>query len=142
MIAVPIKVRFYETDMMEVAHHTNHIRWFEMGRVEYFRSFGLSLWDYMNEGIVFPIKSVACTYVEPARFDDELVLETTLKKMTRAQMVFAYRLVRKEDGALIAAGETQNAFVAKDTGKVIRLPDKFYKVLADSVEKEDKHGKE
>lgn len=55
MISTSLRVRFYETDMMEIAHHTNHLRWFEMGRIEYFRRCGISLWDMMQEGIVFPI---------------------------------------------------------------------------------------
>ena len=62
MISTSLRVRFYETDMMEIAHHTNHLRWFEMGRIEYFRCCGISLWDMMQEGIVFPITKVSCEY--------------------------------------------------------------------------------
>ena len=62
MISTSLRVRFYETDMMEIAHHTNHLRWFEMGRIEYFRRCGISLWDMMQEGIVFPITKVSCEY--------------------------------------------------------------------------------
>ena len=120
MFTTSLQVRFYETDMMEVAHHTNHLRWFEMGRVEFFRSCGISLWDMMNEGIVFPITKVSCEYKEPARFDDIITVEVTVAKLTRAQCVFTYRLVREADGALIATGETQNVFTDKETGKIIR----------------------
>lgn len=140
MFTTSLQVRFYETDMMEVAHHTNHLRWFEMGRVEFFRSCGISLWDMMNEGIVFPITKVSCEYKEPARFDDIITVEVTVAKLTRAQCVFTYRLVREADGALIATGETQNVFTDKETGKIIRLPDVFYKAMvAKAVKKEEAH---
>ncbi|WP_303060400.1 acyl-CoA thioesterase [Veillonella magna] len=140
MFTTSLQVRFYETDMMEVAHHTNHLRWFEMGRVEFFRSCGISLWDMMNEGIVFPITKVSCEYKEPARFDDIITVEVTVAKLTRAQCVFTYRLVREADGALIATGETQNVFIDKETGKIIRLPDVFYKAMvAKAAKKEEAH---
>ncbi|MBM6824873.1 acyl-CoA thioesterase [Veillonella magna] len=140
MFTTSLQVRFYETDMMEVAHHTNHLRWFEMGRVEFFRSCDISLWDMMNEGIVFPITKVSCEYKEPARFDDIITVEVTVAKLTRAQCVFTYRLVREADGALIATGETQNVFTDKETGKIIRLPDVFYKAMvAKAAKKEEAH---
>lgn len=84
-----VNVRFYETDMMGIAHHSNHFRWFEMARIEFLRKIGVTLWDMMNEDIVFPIMNVSCNYKEPANFDDELHIETYLVKMTRAQWCFA-----------------------------------------------------
>lgn len=134
MFSAQVKVRFYETDMMEVVHHTNHIRWFELARVAFFKQIGLSLWDLMNENILFPIKQVSCTYHEPARFDDELRIEAYLVKMSRAQMVFEYRIVREADGALIATGSSQNVFTDKQSGKVIRLSDTFFKPLYEASE--------
>ncbi|WP_298706597.1 thioesterase family protein [uncultured Veillonella sp.] len=130
MFTTSLRVRFYETDMMEVAHHTNHLRWFEMGRVEFFRACGITLWDMMNDGIVFPITKVTCEYKEPARFDDILTVEVTVAKISRAQCVFTYRILREADGALIATGETQNVFTDKVTGKIIRLPDTYYGPMA------------
>ena len=54
-----VNVRFYETDMMGIAHHSNHFRWFEMARIEFLRKIGVTLWDMMNEDIVFPIMYLA-----------------------------------------------------------------------------------
>ena len=71
----------------------------------------------MDEDIVFPIMNVSCNYKEPARFDDTINIETYLVKMTRAQMVFKYRMRRASDGALLATGETKNAFMSKSSGK-------------------------
>lgn len=133
MFTTSLRVRFYETDMMEVAHHTNHLRWFEMGRVEFFRACGITLWDMMNDGIVFPITKVTCEYKEPARFDDVLTVEVTVSKISRAQCVFTYRILRDADGALIATGETQNVFTDKVTGKIIRLPDTYYVPMANKA---------
>lgn len=137
MIEVTFKVRFYETDMMQVVHHSNHLRWFELGRVEYLRNAGITLLDLIaKEGIVCPIKNVSCEYKEPARFDDFIVLETRMKKMSRAQVTFAYVMRRKSDGVLIAEGTTQNVFTYQESGKVARLSDAYYGPLA-AYAKED-----
>ncbi len=136
MISVTLQVRFYETDMMGVVHHTNHVRWFELGRVEYMRKAGVELLDLMKEGIVFPIKEVQCKYIEPALFDDVIRVETTMKRLSRAQMTFTYKLVRERDGALLATGETQNVFTYEKTGKIARLNDSYYTTLATLAEED------
>ena len=123
MYTATINVRFYETDMMGIAHHSNHFRWFEMARIEFLRHIGVTLWDMMDEDIVFPIMNVSCNYIE-----------TYLVKMTRAQMVFKYRMRRASDGALLATGETKNAFMSKSSGKIVRLEDRFYQPILNAVE--------
>lgn len=85
MYSAKFNVWFYETDMMGIAHHSNHFRWFENARVEYLRHIGITLGSMMDEDIVFPIMNVSCHYNEPARFDDVIRIETYLTKLTRAQ---------------------------------------------------------
>ena len=121
MITVLEKVRYYETDMMGIAHHSNHIRWFECGRVEYMRKAGIDLLELLEEGISYPIKNVSCEYISPIYFDDVIAIETSLIKLSQAQMVYSYRIRRDKDGELLAAGTSQNVFAYKDTGKVARL---------------------
>ena len=98
MIITTEKVRFYETDMMGIVHHSNQIRWFECGRCAYFDAAGLDLFELMDEGILFPIKNITCDYINPINFNDVIDIETRLTKLTRAQMVFTYRIVRHDDG--------------------------------------------
>ena len=49
-------------------------------------------------------------------------------------MVFRYRMRRASDGALLATGETKNAFMSKSTGKIVRLEDSFYLPMLAAVE--------
>lgn len=128
MITVREKVRFVETDMMGVVHHSNHFRWFEMARVEYLRQAGVLLLDLMAEDIVFPITDVSCQYKASARFDDWLLIRAKMLDLSRAKMVFAYEIVRESDAALLATGRTQNVFT-DGNGKIIRLPQQYYERL-------------
>jgi len=128
MITVREKVRFVETDMMGVVHHSNYFRWFEMARVEYLREIGILLTDMMAEDIVFPITNVDCKYMASAKFDDYILIEAILADVSKAKMIFTYRVLREKDGVLLATGSTQNVFTNKQ-GKIVRLPDKYFEKL-------------
>lgn len=128
MITVREKVRFVETDMMGVVHHSNYFRWFEMGRVEYLRQAGVLLTELMADGIVFPITHVDCQYKASAKFDDYVLIETTLAEVSPVKMLFTYKVIKDADGLLLATGSTQNVFT-DNNGKIIRLSSKYYTKL-------------
>lgn len=132
MVIVREKVRFVETDLMGVVHHSNYFRWFEVARVEYLRQLGILLNDMIAEDIVFPITDVDCKYRASAKFDDHILIEAELTEVSRVKMVFTYRVLREQDGVLLATGRTQNAFTNKQ-GKIIRLPDKYFEKLHKSA---------
>ena len=121
MVAVRDKVRFVETDLMGVVHHSNYFRWFEMARVEYLRSANVLLPDLIAAGILFPITDVHCKYRQSAHFDETIRIEATLDEFSRAKLCFSYRVLRDADDVLLAEGSTRNVFT-DDKGRIIRLP--------------------
>ncbi|MBR1552522.1 MAG: acyl-CoA thioesterase [Schwartzia sp.] len=127
-------VDFFDTDAMEVVHHSNYIRWFEIGRVEFLRAAGITLGELMADGFVFPITDVCAKFLSPGRFDDVLVIETTPTALTKAKMAFDYRILRKGEDTVLVTGHTQNVFTSRETGKIARLPEKYYKKLAAVLE--------
>ena len=128
-------VDFFDTDAMEVVHHSNYIRWFEIGRVEFLRAAGITLGELMADGFVFPITDVSAKFLSPGRFDDVLVIETTPTALTKAKMAFDYRILRKGEETVLVTGHTQNVFTSRETGKIARLPEKYYEKLAAALEK-------
>lgn len=128
------KVNFYDTDAMAVVHHSNYIRWFEIGRVEFLREAGITLNEMMDDGYVFPITEVSAKYVNSARFDDVLIIETTPTALTKAKMAFDYRILRECDGTLLVTGHTQNVFTSRETGHITRLPEKYHTRLQAALE--------
>lgn len=135
-VTAEYRVNFYDTDAMAVVHHANYIRWFEIGRVEYLRSIGITLSDMMEDGFVFPITDVQAKYLSPGYYDDDLVIETTAAALTRVKMVFDYRVLRKSDGAVLVTGHTQNVYTSRETGRITRLSDKYYLKLEAAMEAE------
>lgn len=135
---VEYHVNFYDTDAMEVVHHSNYIRWFEIGRVEFLRMAGITLNDLMADGILFPITDVSAKFLSRGRFDDVLVIETTPTALTKVKMAFDYRILKKDEAqgqeTVLVTGHTQNVFTNGKTGKIMRLPDKYYTKLAAMLE--------
>ena len=126
------RVKFFDTDTMGVVHHSNYIRWFETGRVEFLRTLGIDLNEMMSDGILFPIIEVGAKFHAPAKFDDELEIITTAEVLSRAKMKFNYEIRRRGEEKILAEGNSTNVFTSG--GKICRLPEKYFSKLAKGLE--------
>ncbi len=126
-IKTNLRVHFYDTDTMGVVHHANYIRWFETGRVEFLRALGITLSEMMSDNILFPITEIRAKYLSPARFDEELEIETTAVALTKVKMEFEYKIKRSEK--ILVEGFSRNVFTDMTTGKITRLPEKYFTKL-------------
>jgi acyl-CoA thioester hydrolase len=130
----PLRVRYAETDQMGVVYHSNYLVWFEIGRVEFMREHGLSYKEMeLEEGCMIAVVEATARYRAPARYDEELVVETELQSARGAVIRFEYRVVRPEDGVLLCEGHTVHVVVGRDM-KRRRLPEKYAALLAAHVE--------
>ena len=114
------RVIYGDTDQMGVVYYANYLRWFEMGRAELLRQIGLPYGSIEQQGLHFPVAEVSCRYLRPARFDDEIAIETTLTALSRVTLEFSYRISRKHDAQLLAEGTTRHACVDRE-GKVTKI---------------------
>jgi acyl-CoA thioester hydrolase len=128
-----IRVRYAETDQMGVVYHSNHLIWFEVGRVELMRQMGFSYRDLeRDEGRFIAVAEATCRYRAPIYYDEEVLVRTRLKTARESVVVFAYELVRAETGVLLAEGETTH-IVTDSKMKVAALPDKYLSVFRAAV---------
>ncbi len=109
-----IRVRYADTDRMGFAYYANYLRWFEIGRAEMLRSLGTSYREVEESGTSLPVVEAACRYLKPARYDDLIAIETAVTHLGRASVRFEYRVVREEDGELLASGQTRHCFLSPD----------------------------
>jgi acyl-CoA thioester hydrolase len=135
-----IRVRYAETDQMGVVYYANFFIWFEVGRVELLRQLGFHYKRMeIDDDCQIPVVEANCRYKSPARYDDELLLETRILALRRSVIKFGYRLLRSEaeDSAatslaarttLLAEGETTHVTVDRSLRKV-PLPEKYAAVL-------------
>jgi acyl-CoA thioester hydrolase len=115
------RVIYGDTDNMGQAYYGNYFRWFEIGRSEMFRSLGLSYKAVEDHGIYLPVAETHCRYAAPAKYDDILIIETSVDSGIKAGIKFDYRIFREDGKTLVAKGYTKHPCVNKD-GKVVRPP--------------------
>ena len=118
-----VRVLFADTDAMGIVYYANYLKWFETGRVELMRKLGMAYRELTGIGVHLPVTEASVRYLAPARYDDLLEVHAEVKGCKRASIAFGYRIER-EDGALLADGETVHAFTDND-GKIVRVPDSF-----------------
>jgi acyl-CoA thioester hydrolase len=131
----PYRVIYGDTDQMGVAYYANYLRWFEMGRTELLRQIGIPYSSVEEIGFFFPVTEVSCRYFKPARFDDEIVVETALTSLGRASLGFSYKITRRNDGALLAEGSTRHACVDRE-GKVKKITPALQAALKSALAQE------
>jgi acyl-CoA thioester hydrolase len=115
------RVIYGDTDNMGQAYYGNYLRWFEIGRNELFRSLGLAYKTVENAGIFLPVAEVYCKYLAPARYDDLLVIETSLDTRVKGAIKFDYRIWSEDGQTLLAQGYSKHACLNRQ-GKVVRPP--------------------
>lgn len=130
-----LRVRYAETDQMGVVYHSNHLIWFEVGRVELMRQMGLSYRDMeRDEELFIAVVEATCRYRAPIFYDQEVVVRTRLKHVRESVVIFSYELVRADDGALLAEGETTH--IVTDTEmKIAALPEKYLSAFRTAIGK-------
>lgn len=116
-----VRVPFYDTDALGVVHHANYLRYFENGRVDWFRKRGVLYGQGLGTNIHLAAVESHVKYKSAARFDDVLVVHVRLADLQRISMRFAYTIAQQGDGTLVAEGETVHACVS-DAFRLKRIP--------------------
>lgn len=118
-----VRVRYAETDQMGYLHHSNYATYYELGRVELFRSLGLSYGSMEKDfGVLMPVTSLEMRFVRPAYFEDMLRVRVMLRDLPRKFIVFEVDILN-EEGKLVNRGKVRLAFVRKSGGAAIQAPD-------------------
>ena len=127
------RVIYGDTDNMGVAYYANYLRWFEIGRTELLRQWGLPYSEIEARGIFLPVAEAHCKYHTPARYDALLHIAARLDTDVKGGMKIDYRITSPDGHTLHATGYTRHAFVTKD-GRVTRPP----RFIRDLIAKQQK----
>ena len=100
--ATTVRVRYAETDKMNVVYHGNFAQYFEVGRVEAMRALGYSYKEMEADGVIMPVVELNCKFVRPALYDDLLTIKTLLKELPTDYKITFSQEVYNEHGKLLA----------------------------------------
>ncbi len=120
-------VRYAETDQMGVVYYANYFVWMEIGRTDFYRDCGFNYHDLEKEEQVFiAVAEASCRYKAPARYGDEILVETEMTRLGRRMIEFSYRI--KAGEAHVADGKTVHVVVGADK-RPRSIPDKYVDLL-------------
>lgn len=115
-----VRVRFAETDAQGIAHNSNYLVWFEVARVEHLEQTAGGYQRLREDGVEAVVLETHIRYLQPARFDDRLVVHVRCAELKGARFRYEYAVER--DGSLIADGWTAHATVDAGTFRPTRVP--------------------
>lgn len=144
-VTTQVRVRYAETDQMNVVYYANYLVWFEIGRVELLRSLGLSYSNMEKDhGLILPVIEASCRYRSPARYDDQILIETRPALLRGSVLKFAYRILRHNaadaEPVLLAEGETVHV-VCNEKFQREPLPEQYSTALRSLMDSKDGHSK-
>ena len=126
----PVRVYYEDTDSGGVVYHSNYLNFMERARTEWLRSQNFEQDVLINEyGIIFVVRSISVDYLKPARFNDALLVKSSIQKLAKASIVFEQNIVRESDGLLLTSGQVKVACVNFEKSRPTPLPQIIYKTF-------------
>ena len=120
-------VRYAETDKMGIVHHSVYPIWYELARTDFIKLIDLTYSKMEEMGIMLPLVSLTCNYKKPADYEDELIIRTSISKLTPARIEFYYEVYKNNE--IINTGTTVHAWVGKDL-KPINLKKNYSEIYS------------
>ena len=121
------RVRYAETDQMGIVYYANYLIWMEVGRSDFCRECGFSYRNMEREEQAFlTVAEATCRYHAPARYDEQVLVETEITRLRRRVVEFSYRI--KNESMLLAEGRTVHVVIGPD-GKPRSMPDRYFELL-------------
>ena len=123
-----IRVRYGETDPMKYVYYGNYAEYFEVARVELFRSLGMSYDEIEKRGIFLPVSEYKIKYLKPALYDQLLEIRTYIKKIPGIRIEFDYEIYNEENVKITEASTTL-FFLDSQTNKIVKCPDYLMELI-------------
>lgn len=104
------KINYYETDAMQIVHHSNYIRFMEESRTDALERVGLPYSEMERQGVLIPVLAVNCQYKHPARYGDTILVNVGVKEYSGVKIIMEYTITNKASGEILVIGETKHCF--------------------------------
>lgn len=105
------RVNYYETDKMQVVHHSNYIRYLEECRMDFMRQIHLEYEKMEACGIMIPVLSVECNYRVPVHFGENICIVPKVEKFHGVKFDMSYRIYSEDFSVLHNEAASSHCFV-------------------------------
>lgn len=114
-------VQYYETDQMQIVHHSNYLRWFEESRTWMMTDMGFSYQTMEETGIMVPVLSANAEFKSMVRFGETVYITAKVAQFNGVRMTLSYEVRDLASDELRTTGETSHAFLHKDSYRPMSL---------------------
>lgn len=116
------RVYIEDTDLGGIVYYVNYLKFMERARTELLRSLGFEQQALQQQGLLFVVHSLSARYRQPARLDDELIIQTAIKSHSAASLVFDQQVLRADGRVLLSSAEVKVAAVEAVQLKPVKIP--------------------
>ena len=125
-----VRVRYKETDQMGIAHHSNYLVWFEIGRTDLCRETGFTYAMIEERGFLLVVTEVVCRFRVPFRYDEEVVIRTSVAEAASRSIRFGYELWDLAEETLRASESSSHLWLDRDTRRPVRADGEVMRAFA------------
>src|SRR6266576_7190390 len=128
---IEFRVRYAETDQMQVVYHSNYLIWCEMGRTEFIRALGTPYAELEKQNVTLAVVEASLRFHSAARYDNLIRVTTTIRNVRSRTISFDYVISNAETGERFVSASTKLASLTRDS-RLTTLPESLRKVLSDA----------
>ena len=120
---IEFKIYVEDTDFQGVVYHANYLKYFERSRSEFLSNANISQKNLRDKNTAFVIKGIKINYLKAAELGDQIVVQTSVEKKSKARMIFYQNVIHKITGKEFVNGEVEVCFIDLTTKKPKKFPD-------------------
>lgn len=124
-----VRVRYAETDQMDIVYYGNYAQYFEVGRAECIRELGFTYKRMEEMGVRMPVVAMEARFLRPAHYDDLITIKTQLRELPLKHQIEFHHEVYNERKKLLTVGKVVLFFIDIKTGKWMGLPEGLREIL-------------
>jgi acyl-CoA thioester hydrolase len=130
--SIEFRVRYAETDQMQVVYHSNYLIWCEMGRTEFIRALGTPYVELERQNVTLAVVEANIRFHAGARYDNLIRVTTTVSDVRSRTITFDYVITNAETGEKFVTASTKLVTLTRDN-RLTTLPDYIRKLLEDAL---------
>ena len=125
---IKLRVRYSDTDQMGYVYYGRYASYYEVARVELFRSLGFSYKNLEEEGIGMPVIDMDTKYLLPIKYDEEIIIKTRIEELPSSKIIFYYDIFNKKNN-LANSAKTTLTFINLSSKKPVRIPKELSELI-------------
>jgi len=118
-----LRIRYAETDQMDIVYYGNYAQFFEVGRAEWIRELGFTYKKMEEMGIRMPVVEMEARFLRPAHYDDLITIKSILKEIPTDHSISFFHEVYNEQNKLLTTGKVTLFFIDSNTNKRTQMPE-------------------